>query len=64
MRVKLSRAEWGRLAGMGGFIALLHLLGWGTLMLLVVPEHYRLGDGKLFGLGIGLTAYFLGMRHA
>jgi high-affinity nickel-transport protein len=34
------------------------------LLLLIVPGHYRLGDGKLFGLGIGLTAYFLGMRHA
>jgi high-affinity nickel-transport protein len=49
---------------MAGFIALLHVAGWGTLLLLVAPEHYRLGDGNLFGVGIGLTAYFLGMRHA
>jgi high-affinity nickel-transport protein len=49
---------------MAGFIALLHVVGWGILLILVAPEHYRLGDGKLFGIGIGLTAYFLGMRHA
>ena len=49
---------------MAGFIALLHVVGWGILLLVVAPGHYRLGDGKLFGIGIGLTAYFLGMRHA
>ncbi|MDN3357487.1 HoxN/HupN/NixA family nickel/cobalt transporter [Actinomadura sp. DC4] len=59
-----SRAEWGRLAGMTGFVVLLHVVGWGLLLLLVVPGHYHLGDGKLFGVGIALTAYTLGMRHA
>jgi high-affinity nickel-transport protein len=49
---------------MAAFIALLHIVGWGILLFLVVPGDYRLGDGKLFGIGIGLTAYFLGMRHA
>ncbi|HEX6470864.1 MAG TPA: HoxN/HupN/NixA family nickel/cobalt transporter, partial [Streptosporangiaceae bacterium] len=60
----LTSRDWSRVAGMSGFIALLHVVGWGVLVLLVVPGHYRLGDGKLFGIGIGLTAYFLGMRHA
>src|SRR4051812_28930313 len=59
-----TRAEWGRLAGMAGFVALLHVVGWGLLLLLVVPGHYHLGDGKLFGVGIALTAYTLGLRHA
>jgi high-affinity nickel-transport protein len=63
-RTRLGRAEWGRLAGMGGFVALLHVVGWGILLLLVRPGHYHLGNGKLFGVGIGLTAYTLGMRHA
>src|SRR3569833_1762094 len=61
---KPTRAEWGRLAGMTGFVALLHVVGWGLLLLLVVPGHYHLGDGKLFGVGIALPAYALGMRHA
>jgi high-affinity nickel-transport protein len=59
-----TSATWSKLAAMAGFIALLHVVGWGTLLFLVAPDHYRLGDGKLFGIGIGLTAYFLGMRHA
>ncbi|HKS49793.1 MAG TPA: HoxN/HupN/NixA family nickel/cobalt transporter [Amycolatopsis sp.] len=59
----MSRAEWGRVAGMTGFIAALHVIGWFTLVALVVPEHYSLG-AKTFGIGIGVTAYTLGMRHA
>jgi high-affinity nickel-transport protein len=49
---------------MAGFVALLHVLGWGTLALLVVPHHYSLGGSGVFGLGLGLAAYTLGMRHA
>jgi nickel/cobalt transporter (NiCoT) family protein len=64
VRTTITGAEWRRLAGMGGFVAFLHAAGWGILLLLVLPGHYRLGDGKVFGLGIGLTAYALGMRHA
>src|SRR5918999_3305139 len=63
-QARVTSAEWSRLAGMAGFIALLHIVGWGILLLVVVPEHRSLGDGRLFGIGIGLTAYFLGMRHA
>src|SRR2546421_4620697 len=48
---------------MAGFIALLHLVGFGILILVVVPGHYRVGTG-LFGLGTGITAYTLGARHA
>jgi nickel/cobalt transporter (NiCoT) family protein len=59
-----TRGEWRTLAGMGAFIALLHVLGWGTLLLFVVPEHYQLGGTAVFGVGLGLTAYTLGMRHA
>lgn len=49
---------------MGGFILLLNVLGWGILILLVVPEHLSLGESGILGIGIGLTAYMLGMRHA
>jgi len=30
----------------------------------VAPEHYQVGGSQAFGLGLGLTAYTLGMRHA
>lgn len=44
-------------------IAALHLVGWTTLVVIVDPERLSLG-GKAFGIGVGLTAYTLGMRHA
>ena len=50
-------------AGMYSVVALLHVLGWGTLALFVAPQGYHVGGG-MFGLGLGLTAYTLGMRHA
>lgn len=48
---------------MGLFIALLHVLGWGLLVWVIAPHEYRVA-GQLFGVGLGVTAYTLGMRHA
>src|ERR1700687_4842322 len=62
-RTLLSGAECARLAAMVGVIAALHLIGWVTLAAFVAPEHFSLGD-KTLGLGVGLTAYTLGLRHA
>lgn len=45
-------------------VAALHLLGFGLLLAVVLPADLRLGTGEVFGLGVGLTAYTLGMRHA
>jgi nickel/cobalt transporter (NiCoT) family protein len=59
----LAPAEWWRLASMLAVIVALHLLGWVTLMLIVDPAQLSLG-GKAFGVGVGLTAYTLGLRHA
>lgn len=42
----------------------LHLAGFGLLLIYALPGDLRLGSGELFGLGVGLTAYTLGMRHA
>jgi high-affinity nickel-transport protein len=56
---------------MAAVVVGLHLLGWITLVAVVVPEHYRIGGSggsgvgsQVFGLGLGVTAYSLGMRHA
>src|SRR5690349_16075699 len=62
-RAPLSRREWSRVGGMVGLIAALHVVGFGILILVVAPAHYEIGTG-LFGLGTGVTAYTLGMRHA
>ncbi len=59
----MSRAEWARAAGMAAFITALHVVGWLTLVAIVAPAHHSLGT-KSFGIGIGVTAYTLGMRHA
>jgi high-affinity nickel-transport protein len=61
--------EWGRLAAMFGFIFAVNAAGWGIFVLYVMPHHfvYR-GEGTSPGLGVGLgvaiTAWFLGFRHA
>ncbi|WP_406036350.1 HoxN/HupN/NixA family nickel/cobalt transporter [Micromonospora sp. NBC_00898] len=49
---------------MGVFIAALHLVGWGVLLLVVAPARYQVSATGVFGVGLGLTAYTLGMRHA
>jgi nickel/cobalt transporter (NiCoT) family protein len=49
---------------MFGAVAGLHLIGFGLLLGLVAPGHYRLGASGTFTVGIGITAYTLGMRHA
>jgi len=42
----------------------LHLAGLLTLIALVAPRHYRLGSSGAFTIGLGVTAYTLGLRHA
>jgi high-affinity nickel-transport protein len=63
LRTTLSPREWLRLGSMFGIIAGLHLVGWITLVGFVGPQHFSLGD-KVLGVGVGLTAYTLGLRHA
>ena len=52
------------IASMTGFVLLLHVVGWGVLFFVVAPQRYQLGDTGVFGVGVGLTAYLLGVRHA
>jgi high-affinity nickel-transport protein len=42
----------------------LHVAGFVMLIALVAPHHYRLGTAGAFTVGIGVTAYTLGLRHA
>ncbi|MFD1658720.1 HoxN/HupN/NixA family nickel/cobalt transporter [Streptomyces caeni] len=57
------REDTLRTAALLALIAALHVAAFGILFLLVVPEHYAVGS-KAFGIGLGVTAYTLGMRHA
>jgi high-affinity nickel-transport protein len=45
-------------------IAALHLIGFGLLFAVVAPHEFTLGDSGLFTVGLGITAYTLGLRHA
>ena len=60
----LSPRERRSLGGMAGFVLLLHVVGWGVLIFAVAPHDYRLGSTGVLGVGVGLTAYMLGVRHA
>jgi high-affinity nickel-transport protein len=60
----LTRGEWASILGMAGFVLLLHVVGWGVLIGIVAPHHYHVSSTQVFGIGLGLTAYTLGMRHA
>jgi high-affinity nickel-transport protein len=61
---RLSAQERRSIGGMAGFVLLLHVLGWGVLIFAVAPHDYRLGSTGVLGVGVGLTAYMLGVRHA
>lgn len=51
-----TRQEWWRLSGLYGFVALLHILGWGAFLF------YAARYPALVGLGF--AAYMFGLRHA
>src|SRR5437773_11473332 len=65
-RVKnaLTPQEWRRAGGLAAAVVALHVIGFVTLLAFVVPHHFSLGKEGVFGLGIGVTAYTLGLRHA
>jgi nickel/cobalt transporter (NiCoT) family protein len=61
---QFDRSDWATIAAMGGVILALHVFGWGVLVFGVAPQHITLGSAGVFGVGIGVTAYLLGVRHA
>src|SRR3954465_4523416 len=60
----LTPPEWRRAGGLAAVIVALHVIGFFVLLALVVPQDLKVGAGAVFGLGLGITAYTLGMRHA
>jgi high-affinity nickel-transport protein len=67
IRDGLSSQEWARLAAMVAAIIALYVVGF-TLLVSAASGHYVLsqhgGHIKLFGVGTGILALTLGMRHA
>jgi high-affinity nickel-transport protein len=60
----LTPAQKRTLVMMAAVVGALHVIGWAMLVLLVAPSHYHLGTAGAFTVGVGVTAYTLGMRHA
>src|SRR5690349_11044785 len=60
----LDSAQRRTVLMMAAVVGGLHLVGFGILYTLVGPVHYQLGSAGALTLGIGVTAYTLGMRHA
>jgi high-affinity nickel-transport protein len=59
----LTPAEWARAGGMGATVIALNVAGWG-LMAAAMRGHYHITKSEIFGVGTGILAYTLGMRHA
>jgi high-affinity nickel-transport protein len=62
IRNRLTPDEWLRVAGMTITVVVLNALGWALLA--AAGGHYHVAKGQVFGLGTGVLAYTLGMRHA
>ena len=63
-RRRVSAPETSTLVWMGLVILVITAVGWATLAFVVAPAHYDLGGAGTLGLGLGLTSYLLGIRHA
>jgi len=58
-----DRKDWREFGALATAIVALHVIGFGSLVLLVAPNHYQVGT-QVFGIGLGITAYTFGLRHA
>jgi high-affinity nickel-transport protein len=61
---RFDSSDWTSIVTIGCVILALHVVGWGVLVLAVAPQHITLGSAGVFGVGLGVTAYLLGVRHA
>ena len=63
IRSGLTPSEWLRVSGMTVAVVGLHVVGW-AMLALTLGHHYRISKTEVFGVGTGILAYTLGMRHA
>ncbi len=62
-RLAFTPAELWSIWGMAAVVIGLHVVGFG-LLFYTVSSGLDLGSTGVFGFGLGITAYMLGMRHA
>lgn len=63
IRSCLTPSEWARIGGMVATVIGLYVVGF-ILLLSAVPSHYHLSKTDVFGVGTGVFALTVGMRHA
>ncbi|MCW2983109.1 MAG: HoxN/HupN/NixA family nickel/cobalt transporter [Conexibacter sp.] len=63
VRGALTPPEWRRAAAFTAAVAALHVAGF-FILLVLVPRQGAVGSTGALGLGVGITAYTLGLRHA
>src|SRR3954454_967725 len=61
---ELTPSEWVTVGIMAAVVLGLHAVGFFLLFAVIVPHHFALAGSGVFGVGIGITAYTLGLRHA
>src|SRR5580698_5558458 len=59
LKRSFNAREWRTISWMMATIVVLHVVGFGILFAFVLPGHYA-----KFGIGLGILAYTLGLRHA
>ncbi len=59
----LSPREWARFGMMGLAVLGLNVLGWAIFLFAIEPRHFHY-KGLGIGIGVALTAWTLGARHA
>ena len=62
--VRPGASDRRALASVATVVVLINVVGWGVLLAVVAPREFQLGDAGGFGVGIGVTAFLLGARHA
>ena len=63
VRDALTPREWARAGAMAAAVVGLYVVGF-LMLLAAVPHHYHLASKEVFGVGTGILALTLGMRHA
>src|SRR5260370_11267514 len=63
IRDGLAPAEWARAGGMAATVIGLNVAGW-VMLAAALSGHYHITKTEVFGVGTGILAYTLGIRHA
>jgi nickel/cobalt transporter (NiCoT) family protein len=64
LTARQAQSDKRTLIGIGSVIGALHLVGWGGLLAFVLPAQHTSGGNAALLVGLAVSAYTLGVRHA